>query len=342
VFLSYRRDDAAPWAGRLSDALTARFGDGSVFLDVTGVRPGTSFGTEITTALDRCDVALAVIGPRWTSVLDDHGEPRLANPDDYVRRELAIALDHSIPTIPVLVGGAALPDISRLPEELQPLVLRQAIELRDESWHDDVERLARSLRGKPTRTITATGTPPWLAAAAIVLVIAAVAVGGLMLLRSHGDGGDDGADDVSSTASSQTTFDAVNASLPSCESPLEPTWSDLGLRGESTEGEGAGWHFETTGVFVGEVAGGWAVIVETTATNRATGSQTHYPFYSLLANGTTSSPWCNRVTNGDRLTAPGASSTSLTGFQLDEEPIGAMSLDVDSGTNYRIDLVSTG
>jgi hypothetical protein len=32
IFISYRRDDSAPYAGRLYDRLTARFGKGQVFM----------------------------------------------------------------------------------------------------------------------------------------------------------------------------------------------------------------------------------------------------------------------------------------------------------------------
>ena len=40
IFLSYRREDASPWAGRLHDGLADRIGDGNVFQDVEAVRPG--------------------------------------------------------------------------------------------------------------------------------------------------------------------------------------------------------------------------------------------------------------------------------------------------------------
>ena len=341
VFLSYRRDDAAPWAGRLSDALAAQFGEGSVFLDVTGVRPGSSFGDEIHAALDRCDATLAVIGPRWLSVVGGEGEPRLANPDDYVRRELAMALDRSTPTIPVLVGGAALPDIAQLPEELQPLVLRQAIEVRDESWHDDVERLVRSLRGKPRRS-AASGPPRWLATTAIALVVAALVVGGLVLLRDGDGDGDDGST-TESTLADAVPFDPVNATPPLCESPHNEGWTDLGFRGSTDPGTSP-WSFETIGAYSRELDGGWMVIVETTATNQhPDASMTHYPFYTLIANGSSWTPECYRISAAASMVGPGESSTSLTGFRLPSEPVGAMTVAVNSsGDHYSIDLAPSG
>ena len=88
VFISYRREDASAWAGRLRDALAAQFGEENIFQDVATVRPGQKFTDAIEAALSRSDVALAVIGPRWLTAAGDDGEPRLAKSDDYVRAEL--------------------------------------------------------------------------------------------------------------------------------------------------------------------------------------------------------------------------------------------------------------
>ena len=43
VFISYRRDDAAGYAGRLEEALERRLGRGSVFRDVLDIAPGEDF-----------------------------------------------------------------------------------------------------------------------------------------------------------------------------------------------------------------------------------------------------------------------------------------------------------
>src|SRR5438093_9482908 len=150
IFLSYRREDASAWAGRLRDALAAQFGEENIFQDVATVRPGQKFTDAIDAALSQADVALAVIGPRWLTAAADDGEPRLAKSDDYVRAELRAALAHTKQVIPVLVGGATMPTAGELPEGLEELGLRQAVILHDESWRQDVDGLIRSLRGKPT------------------------------------------------------------------------------------------------------------------------------------------------------------------------------------------------
>ncbi len=150
VFVSYRRSDVTGYSGRLTDALAARLGAGNVFRDVTTIAAGRDFEAEIDRSLAGSDAVLAMIGPGWLAASTPEGRPRLFEPDDFVRLELARALSTNVPIVPVLVGGARLPKAEELPEDLKSLGKRQAVALRDESFHQDVDRLLRSLRGEPT------------------------------------------------------------------------------------------------------------------------------------------------------------------------------------------------
>jgi len=64
IFVSYRRDDDPNAAARIRDALTAKFGRSSVFMDVDDLLAGLRFDEELAKALAACDVFLAIIGPR--------------------------------------------------------------------------------------------------------------------------------------------------------------------------------------------------------------------------------------------------------------------------------------
>jgi hypothetical protein len=64
VFISYRREETAGHAGRLYDAIAARFGDRNVFMDVD-LAPGIDFVEQITEAVGACGVLLVVMGPTW-------------------------------------------------------------------------------------------------------------------------------------------------------------------------------------------------------------------------------------------------------------------------------------
>ena len=102
VFLSYRRNDVGGYAGRLTDALLDRFGANSVFHDVSAIAPGQNFMVAIDRALDECDALLAVIGPGWLRSANPSGNPRLFESDDYVRLELARALERDVRGCPRL------------------------------------------------------------------------------------------------------------------------------------------------------------------------------------------------------------------------------------------------
>jgi hypothetical protein len=149
VFLSYRRSDVGGYAGRLADALRERPGERSVFQDVSAIPLGEAFTAAIDRTLDACDAVLAVIGPGWLTAATPDARPRLFEPDDYVRLELARALEREVRVVPVLVGGAELPAAEALPEDLRGLVMRQGMALRDESWHQDGDSLVRLLRSEP-------------------------------------------------------------------------------------------------------------------------------------------------------------------------------------------------
>jgi hypothetical protein len=333
VFLSYRRDDSAPRAGRLRDALAARFGDGNIFQDVVAVVPGERFTDAIESALGRSDATIAVIGPGWLAAVDADGAPRLTNPGDYVRRELASALSRPTPTIPVLVGDAEMPTAEQLPAELQALVLRQAITLRDETWHEDVERLVRALRGTPGRKPN-TGR---LVAAGIA-VIAVLASGVALWLRR--DASDGSNESRATTPAASTVFDPFTALLPACVTPQLPHWIDLEMSGRTKQD--ASWRFEVIDVYQ-RVSGtdDQDIIVETRATNLNHGSLTHYPFYALLVDGDRFTPSCFSISSGPTQVDPGGASEALVGFTGPRQPPTTMSLDVnDSGANYRVDVTA--
>jgi TIR domain-containing protein len=145
VFISYRREETAGHAGRLYDALADRFGQDSVFMDVE-LPPGIDFVEHITQAVGSCDVLLAVIGPRWTTITGADGTRRIEVPDDFVRLEVETALHRrDIVVIPLLVGGARVPQLDDLPIGLRSLARRNALELSDGRWRYDINRLIDSL-----------------------------------------------------------------------------------------------------------------------------------------------------------------------------------------------------
>ena len=144
IFISYRRDDAAGYAGRLYDRLAAHFGRDRVFMDVQGIEPGVDFVDAIEGAVASCEVLIVIIGKDWLAA-DAVGKRRLDDPGDFVRIETAAALARNIRVVPVLVDDAEMPRAEQLPGNLALLARRQAVELSHKQWDATSSELIRTL-----------------------------------------------------------------------------------------------------------------------------------------------------------------------------------------------------
>ena len=146
IFISYRREDSEGFARGLFQSLVGAFGANHVFMDVEAISLGADFVKAIDNSLASCGALLVLIGKEWGSCTDGAGNRRLDNPHDFVRMEVAKALEKKgVRVIPVLVKGAVMPRAESLPEELRSVTRRQALELRHERWNQDVEHLVAAL-----------------------------------------------------------------------------------------------------------------------------------------------------------------------------------------------------
>jgi len=92
IFISYRREDTQCVAGRLSDSLSAYFGDQRVFRDSDGIAAGERFGGVIDAVLDIADAVVVLTGNQWLTATNEHGKQRLADEAGWVALEVAAAL----------------------------------------------------------------------------------------------------------------------------------------------------------------------------------------------------------------------------------------------------------
>jgi hypothetical protein len=148
VFISYRRGDSAGYAGRLLDRLKTKLGRDLLFMDVDAIPLGTNFEKVLHEEVAKCAVLLAVIGPNWSDARDADGRRRLDDPNDFVRIEIAAALQRNIPVIPILLDGATIPKANELPDDLKELTSRNGLDVRHASFHEDTDRLIRGLKGQ--------------------------------------------------------------------------------------------------------------------------------------------------------------------------------------------------
>lgn len=144
IFINYRRDDSRADSGRLYDRLNARY-PGRVFRDVGSLEPGVEWHEAIERVLGTSDACVVVIGKEWLSIAGPTGKRRLDDPRDTVRQEIVTALTRGMRVFPVLVGGAKVPPEEDLPEDLQPLVRRNALEITEQDWDQGFEKLADAL-----------------------------------------------------------------------------------------------------------------------------------------------------------------------------------------------------
>jgi flagellar biosynthesis GTPase FlhF len=148
LFISYRRDDSAGYAGRVHDRLEREYGSDLLFMDVDSIPLGVNFIKVLQEEVAKCEVLLAVIGPNWLSSQDEDGHRRLDDPNDFVRIEIATALQRGMPVIPILLDGAKIPRVSELPEDLQELSVRNGLQVRHASFHSDIDKLVHGLNAK--------------------------------------------------------------------------------------------------------------------------------------------------------------------------------------------------
>lgn len=176
VFISYRRDDQAGFAGRLGDALTSAFGEENVFRDIEDIHPGEDFVAAIERNLATVDVVLVMIGPAWLTA-SRNGVRRLDEPDDFVRREIEAALASGKAVLPVLVGSASMPEEKALPPTIAALARRQSFVLSDTGWTSDVARLVETIRRFVPMARRGLWKQRWLLVAACLAGVALLAVG---------------------------------------------------------------------------------------------------------------------------------------------------------------------
>jgi TIR domain len=182
IFLSYRREETAGYARVIYDRLTTRF-SGQIFMDVTSINPGVDFGAAIDRAVSESRVLIALIGKHWDTVTTETGNRRLDDPKDFVRLEIATALNRGLLVVPTLLPGATLPRSDHLPEPLVGLTRRQAIQITDANFDTDIQRLISVIEQElgPPKIHQLRRLRLSTAFAAAIIIVLGVAVAGYFL-----------------------------------------------------------------------------------------------------------------------------------------------------------------
>jgi hypothetical protein len=146
IFISYRRDDDPAAAARVRDGLAHRFGKSNLFMDVDDLLAGLKFDHELAKALASCDVFIAIIGARWTDLLQSRSK---SGDRDFVQEEIAGAIARGLVVIPVRVGRDGqlprLPRAEELPAAIADLIRYQKHDVTHEYFGRDVGALADAI-----------------------------------------------------------------------------------------------------------------------------------------------------------------------------------------------------
>jgi pimeloyl-ACP methyl ester carboxylesterase len=146
IILSYRRADSGAITGRVFDRLVARYGRDAIFRDIDSIPVGTDFRAHIADAIGKCDVLLAMIGPKWLGRSAKGAATKIQNEDDAVRIEIEAALRIGKSIIPVLVANVKMPNASQLPPSLGGFVFRNGIRIDPgQDFEHHMERLVREI-----------------------------------------------------------------------------------------------------------------------------------------------------------------------------------------------------
>jgi hypothetical protein len=186
VFISYRRSDSGAFSERLAATLQREGKIERVFRDEQGILGGVDFSVVLQSALTEAPVVLAVIGPNWLHARDAQGHERLWLPNDYVRWEIATALRQAKAVIPVLVGGAALPSTSEMPDDLRALTVLSPVRVSEKLEPSESEPLLERVRQvlRPLTQPVLRG----VVVGAVVVALLALLIGGLVRLGFTGLG----------------------------------------------------------------------------------------------------------------------------------------------------------
>ncbi len=165
IFISYRRSDAAGHARALHRDLCARFEAPRIFFDRESIESGDVFPDRLKDGISASRVVLALIGPDWLEAKDAQVRRRLDQPEDFVRREIALALGAGKKVIPVLFDDTPPPPASKLPDEMNALAACDVLTLRGKNYEYEtqlaelVRLIARVPGVSPPRSADRGGSP---------------------------------------------------------------------------------------------------------------------------------------------------------------------------------------
>src|SRR5262249_21284725 len=147
-------------------------------MDVDRLMGGERCERELDSGRGKCDVLIAVIGSRWLTLLDEYAQQGRR---DYVREEIAGALQKDMVVVPVLIGREGnipvLPSAQNLPENIRDLVAYQKVSIAHETFRRDADDLVAALKSVLRKKYGPERSWRKIAAVVIALLLAGAGLG---------------------------------------------------------------------------------------------------------------------------------------------------------------------
>jgi tetratricopeptide (TPR) repeat protein len=168
IFINHRGIDHSYAPVLVDRELTRRFGTDNVYLASRSNRAAVDFPLEIERRLTKSSLLIALIDQEWVG----RDLPLLHQPGDWVRREIAWALEHGLHVLPLLLDGVRTPKTRDLPGDIAELTHRQALRMRVRTAHGDLARLVGEIEqlvpDLVLKTLMDPGPPPTTQPAALL------------------------------------------------------------------------------------------------------------------------------------------------------------------------------
>lgn len=144
MFLSYRSAEDAYAAALLDLMLSESFGHDNVFRASRSISPGDDYPGTLMKSVESAKIMLVIIGRNWLE--PKNGRPHyVSRPDDWMRKEVARALELKIPVLPILLSGAPRLGDAELPGDISRIKYIQYIRFDYRTIDDDYRNIRRAV-----------------------------------------------------------------------------------------------------------------------------------------------------------------------------------------------------
>lgn len=186
LFVSYRRIDAHP-AQRLRACLSEAFGEDAVFID-REIEPGSDWRHTLSERLGSCDGIVVLVGDDFLRELQRRADRPATESEDWMAREIEIALKLDKRIYPVLIGTLDMPEAAQLPNQLRDFAAKQAVFAREPFFDAAMAALVKSVAAqlgwvdrRPGKSAAGSGVGAWAGRATAAVLLVAAGVGAVAL-----------------------------------------------------------------------------------------------------------------------------------------------------------------